>query len=106
MTLFFFKHVNGYITQVRKESLQQFLVYMQNQGKASLTLRREFKAVNAFVNWYVENNTLTKNPVRGIKTSKAQKKPPHMVTISKSQSRNWRAIPFSPDLKKTYMASY
>ena len=67
-----------------KKTIIAYLMYMQQQGKASATLSRRLAAIKSFYHFLLEEQVVTTDPTIAMESPKIQKKLPRVLSIEEA----------------------
>ncbi|MCI9617166.1 MAG: site-specific tyrosine recombinase XerD [Eubacterium sp.] len=69
------------ITSIKKESLEEYISYLNEIGRAPTTISRGIASMKAFFGYFCEKNVIETNPAQTLKSPKIVKKTPESLTV-------------------------
>ena len=69
------------ITSIYKESLEEYISYLNQIGRAPTTISRGIASMKAFFSYFCEKNVIETNPALTLKSPKIVKKAPETLTV-------------------------
>lgn len=69
------------ITSISKESLAEYISYLNKLGRAPTTISRSIASMKAFFSYFCEKNVIEVNPAGTLKSPKIVKKTPETLTV-------------------------
>ncbi|MCI8956382.1 MAG: site-specific tyrosine recombinase XerD [Eubacterium sp.] len=69
------------ITSISKESLEEYISYLNQIGRAPTTISRGIASMKAFFGYFCEKNVIETNPAQTLKSPKIVKKTPETLTV-------------------------
>ncbi|MGN0158109.1 MAG: tyrosine recombinase [Brotaphodocola sp.] len=79
------------VSRITRTSLNSYILYLENQGKASTTISRVLASVKAFFHYEFREGRISKDPAEMLKPPKIEKKPP--VIMSPTEIDNFLKQP-------------
>lgn len=82
------------VTLITKDNLEEYIVYLNQIGRAATTVSRSIASMKAFFGYLYEKGMIDNNPALGLKSPKIVKKTPEVLSIKevdallKQPSRN------------------
>lgn len=71
---------------VSRQTVVSYLLYLQNQGKATATIARRLAALKAFYQFLVRENYVQGDPTAKLESPKLQRRLPRVLTIAEVES--------------------
>lgn len=69
------------LQQTNRMHIQEFMLELRNQGKATATLSRCVASIRAFYNFLVQERMVDHDPVVYVRSPKIERKLPHVLTV-------------------------
>lgn len=69
------------VDKVTRASLNSYVLYLENQGKATTTISRVLASMKAFFHYECREGKIRKDPAQLLKSPKVQKKAPVILTV-------------------------
>ncbi len=69
------------LTTTNKTTIITYLIYLQNNGKATSTISRNIASIRCFYQFLLLNNKVDKDPTSNLESPKAEKKIPSILSL-------------------------
>ena len=68
------------LRKVKKETINEYLLYMNHNGKSPATVTRSTASIKSFYNFMVQTGTVKVNPAKSVAAMKVERKYPEILT--------------------------
>ena len=81
---------------VSRETIVNYLLHLQEEGKATATIARRLAALKAFYQYLVRERLLQDDPTRNLESPKLERRLPHVLTVAEVEEMLRQPDPGQP----------